>query len=47
LIEENNAVLKPNQKKALKVDEVKNFRLHEKLTAEERGTLKSPKYFLK
>jgi hypothetical protein len=46
LIEENNAVLKPNQKKALKVDEVKLLSDYMKtLTAEERGTLKSPKYF--
>jgi hypothetical protein len=46
LIEENNAVLKLNQKKALKVDEVKLLSDYMKtLTAEERGTLKSPKYF--
>jgi hypothetical protein len=46
LIEENNAVLKLNQKKALKVDEVKLLTDYMKtLTAEERGTLKSPKYF--
>jgi hypothetical protein len=48
LIEEKNAVLKPNQKKALKVDEVKLLSDYMKtLTAEERGTLKSPKYFTK
>jgi len=46
LIEENNVVLKPNQKKALKVDEVKLLSDYMKtLTAEEKGTLKSPKYF--
>ena len=46
LIEENNAVLKANQKKGLKVDEVKLLSDYMKtLSAEEKGTLKSPKYF--
>jgi aminopeptidase N len=46
LIEENNAVLKANQKKGLKVEEVKLLSDYlNTLTAEEKGTLKSPKYF--
>ena len=46
LIEENNAVLKPNQKKGLKVEEVKLLSDYMKtLSTEEKGTLKSPKYF--
>jgi hypothetical protein len=46
LIEENNVALKANQKKGLKVDEVKLLSDYMKtLTAEEKGTLKSPKYF--
>ena len=46
LIEENNAVLKANQKKGLKVEEVKLLSDYmNTLSAEEKGTLKSPKYF--
>jgi hypothetical protein len=46
LIEENNVALKANQKKGLKVDEVKLLSDYVKtLTAEEKGSLKSPKYF--
>jgi hypothetical protein len=40
-------VLKPNQKKALKVDDKLLSDYMKTLTAEERGTLKSPKYFTK
>ncbi|MDG2433598.1 M1 family metallopeptidase [Flavobacterium sp.] len=46
LIEENNAVLKANQKKGLKVEEVKLLSDYmNTLSSEEKGTLKSPKYF--
>ena len=46
LIEENNVALKSNQKKALKVEDVKLLSDYvSTLTAEEKGTLKSPKYF--
>ena len=46
LIEENNEALKSNQKKALKVEDVKLLSDYvSTLTAEEKGTLKSPKYF--
>jgi hypothetical protein len=46
LIEENNSELKSNQKKALKIEDVKLLSDYvSALTAEEKGTLKSPKYF--
>jgi hypothetical protein len=46
LIEENNSELKSNQKKALKIEDVKLLSDYvSALTTEEKGTLKSPKYF--
>jgi hypothetical protein len=46
LVAENNAELKPNQKKALKIEDVKLLSDYvSTLTAEEKGSLKSPKYF--
>ena len=46
LVAENNEDLKPNQKKALKIEEVKLLSDYvSTLTAEEKGSLKSPKYF--
>jgi hypothetical protein len=46
LVAENNAELKPNQKKALKIEDVKLLSDYvTTLTAEEKGSLKSPKYF--
>ena len=46
LVEGDNAELKSNDKKALKVEEVKLLADYvSTLTAEEKGTLKSPKYF--
>jgi hypothetical protein len=44
LIEENNVALKANQKKGLK-DEVKLLSDYVKTLTEEKGSLKSPKYF--
>ena len=46
LVEESNSELKSNQKKALKIEDVKLLSDYvSTLTAEEKGTLKSPKYF--
>jgi hypothetical protein len=46
LIEENNSELKSNQKKALKIEDVKLLSDYvSTLTAEEKGSLKTPKYF--
>jgi hypothetical protein len=46
LIEESNSELKANQKKALKIEDVKLLSDYvSALTAEEKGALKSPKYF--
>jgi hypothetical protein len=46
LIEESNSELKSNQKKALKIEDVKLLSDYvSALTAEEKGALKSPKYF--
>ena len=46
LVAENNAELKSNQKKALKIEDVKLLSDYvSTLTAEEKGSLKSPKYF--
>jgi len=46
LVEESNSELKSNQKKALKIEDVKLLSDYvSRLTAEEKGTLKSPKYF--
>ena len=46
LVAENNAELKSNQKKALKIEDVKLLSDYVgTLTAEEKGSLKSPKYF--
>jgi hypothetical protein len=46
LIEESNSELKSNQKKALKIEDVKLLSDYvSTLSAEEKGTLKSPKYF--
>jgi len=46
LVEESNSELKSNQKKALKIGDVKLLSDYvSTLTAEEKGTLKSPKYF--
>ncbi|SDX33819.1 M1 family metallopeptidase [Flavobacterium degerlachei] len=46
LVEENNSELKSNQKKALKIEDVQLLSDYvSTLSAEEKGTLKSPKYF--
>ncbi|EIA09075.1 M1 family metallopeptidase [Flavobacterium frigoris] len=46
LVEESNSELKSNQKKALKIEDVKLLSDYvSTLSAEEKGTLKSPKYF--
>ncbi|WP_291099043.1 MULTISPECIES: M1 family metallopeptidase [unclassified Flavobacterium] len=47
LIEENNEELKPNQKKPLRIEEVKLLSdyVNQNLSAEEKSNLKTPKYF--